>query len=944
MLRFGIVLLLSLLLSFAVRAQSGGCSGSDPAGQPAAPGLYAEYYPGFFNDAPDFFTTNTRPPLLTRVDAQINFADNLSFGDLTSVATGPVDDPDYFSLRLRGSILIPATGQYTFYLSSDDASYLWLDEAAVALPADPAAATIDNGGYHALEEVSRTVTLTAGVHSLLLHYGEATGDNIVVLEFEGPGIARQVVPATLFCTTVQSARPPQALTYFPATLQAFVGSIRSSAAPTVTDGGAAVTAYALVGPVAAGISIHPTTGVISMAPNTPLGTYSLSVAATNANGTSTFDDVLTVEVIAGTPPGCSGYDPAGNSGTSGLYAEYYAGYFNNALSFFSTTPGLTRIEPLVNFETDGSFGNLTGVAASGTPADPDEFSAQLRGSLRIATPGFYTFYLTSDDASYLWLDNAALGTPLSLANVTIDNGGLHAPVTQAANVYMAAGLHNVRILYGEATGGSSLVLEYEGPGLARQVVPTGALCSGVQPLRPVASNLTYSPHMAAQVAGTTGASPLPNLASPSAIVAFVVANAAALPAGISIDIDNGRLAVDTTVPLGTYSVDVAVTNAAGSVTFQDAFVFTVAPPPPAGCSVSAPNGSPPTAGLYGEYYAGYFDDNPAFFENNTPLITRLEPGLNYGADDGWGNVLPPADNTLLDPDHYSARYRGSISLPTAGSYTFYLTSDDASYLWLDNAARVSPPRVYQAAINNGGRHGPTTASVTLPLEAGLHDFVLLFGEDTGANRLVFEYEGPSIARQVVPGSATCTGTTGQPLPVQLVRFEATAAANSVVIDWATAQEVNSLKYLVERSRNGVIFEPVDSRPAVGNSSQTQRYHLTDRAPLPGLSYYRLRQIDKDGKESVSPVVVVRVSKPTTLTAAVFPNPNHGAFSVRVQQTTADPAQLELLNLQGQVVYRQQLPAAAIAEYDLRVPGLAAGLYQLRLTAATGVTTQKVVIE
>ncbi|UOQ55661.1 PA14 domain-containing protein [Hymenobacter cellulosivorans] len=938
------MLLLTLLPGRSGWAQSAGCSGTDPGGQPAAAGLYAEFYPGFFSDNNSFFTDNAAPPRLTRIEPQVNFADNLSFGNLSTVATGPVDDPDNFTLRLRGSISIPTTGQYTFYLTSDDASFLWLDGAAVALPADTAAATIKNGGYHPRQEKAQTVTLTSGAHSLLIHYGEATGDNILVLEYEGPGITRQPVPASLFCTATQPPRPPQALAYFPTTLQAFVGSTKSSAAPTVTDGGSAVTNYALMGPSVAGIAIEPTTGVISMAASTPLGTYNVAVAVTNANGTSTFRNVLTVDVIVGTPPGCNGLDPAGNSATSGLYAEYYSGYFNNSVSFFGAAAGLARIEPLVNFAADGSFGDLTGVAAAGTPTDPDEFSAQLRGSLRIATPGFYTFYLTSDDASYLWLDNAALGSPLSLSNVTIDNGGLHAPQTRAANVYLAAGLHNVRLLYGDATGGSTLVLEYEGPGVTRQVVPTGVLCSGIQPLRDVVSNLSYSPKMAARVVGTTGVSPLPGLTSSSAVAVFVLANAAALPAGITIDADNGRLAVDGTVPLGSYSIDVAVTNAAGNATFQDAFVFTVAPAPPAGCNQSAPNGSPPTAGLYGEYYTGYFDDDPAFFETNTPLITRLESGLNYGTDDSWGNVLPPADNTLLDPDHYSARYRGSLALPTAGEYTFYLTSDDASYLWLDNAARVSPPRLPQAAINNGGRHGPTTQSVTLTLAAGLHDFVVLFGEDTGANRLVLEYEGPGIARQVVPGGNTCTAATGVPLPVQLVRFEATAAGGSVTVDWASAQEVNSLKYVVERSRNGVVFELVESRPAIGSSSQLQRYRLTDRAPLPGLSYYRLRQVDKDGKESVSPVAVVQVTKPNALTAAVFPNPNHGSFAVRVQQTTAEPARLELVNLQGQVVYRQQLPAAAIAEYDLRIPGLATGLYQLRLTAATGVVTQKVVIE
>ncbi|WP_167856447.1 PA14 domain-containing protein [Hymenobacter metallicola] len=924
-------------------AQSSSCTGTDPAGQPAATGLHAEYYPGYFDPDQSFFTNNAAPALLRRTEPQVNFATTTSFGDLSGIATGPVDDPDNFSVRLRGSINVPTTGEYTFYLTSDDAAYLWLDNAAIALPAATIESTINNGGYHAPQEATQTLTLTAGLHSLLIHYAEATGDNILVLEYAGPGIARQVVPASLFCTAQQAPRPPQSITYSPATINAFVGSATQSAAPIVNDGGSAATYYTFANAVPLGLSIHPNTGVITVGINVPLGTYEVNVAVSNANGTSTFRKVASVQVVQGPPPSCGGNDPGGNSASSGLYAQYYAGYFNDALPFFTGTAGLTRIDPFLNYTNSDSFGDLTGVAG-GTAADPDEFSAQYRGSLRITTAGNYTFYLTSDDASYLWLDNAALDSPLNRAAATIDNGGPHAVQTRQATVYLAAGLHNVRLLYGELTGGNTLVWEYQGPGITRQVVPTGLLCSGIQPEQAVASSLVYSPQMVARVAGTAGSSSLPSVASPTAVAQYVIANTTPLPAGITIDPNQGQLFVDGTVPLGSYAVDVAVTNANATTTFLNVFTFTVAPPPPAGCNLSAPNGSPATAGLYGEYFTGYFNDDPAFFDNSPAFITRLESSLNYNSEDGWGNILPPADNTAIDPDHYSARYRGSLAITTAGDYTFYLTSDDASYLWLDNAARVSPPRLNQATINNGGQHAAITVSKTVTLAEGLHDLLIHFGEDTGNNRLVFEYEGPGISRQPVPGSSTCSARTGTPLPVKLVRFEAKAAGSYVNVEWATAQERNSAYYVVERSTNGVVFEPVERRKAVGNSDKAQSYRLTDRAPLPGLSYYRLHQVDTDGKEGFSRVAVVQVAQPNALAATVFPNPNHGSFSVRVQQTTASAAGLELLNMQGQVVYRQQLPAAAIAEYDLQVPGLAAGLYQLRLTSTTGVVTQKVVIE
>jgi hypothetical protein len=117
----------------------------DPAGNLSVNGLYAEYYAGYFDDEPAYFTNNATPPGIRGVVPQVNFISSASFGDLTAVSTGTAANPDYFSLRLRGTLRIQAGGTYTFYLTADDAAFLWLDGAALALPASNAGATINNG-------------------------------------------------------------------------------------------------------------------------------------------------------------------------------------------------------------------------------------------------------------------------------------------------------------------------------------------------------------------------------------------------------------------------------------------------------------------------------------------------------------------------------------------------------------------------------------------------------------------------------------------------------------------------------------------------------------------------------------------------------------------------------------------------------------------------------
>lgn len=184
---------------------------------------------------------------------------------------------------------------------------------------------------------------------------------------------------------------------------------------------------------------------------------------------------------------------------------------------------------------------------------------------------------------------------------------------------------------------------------------------------------------------------------------------------------------------------------------------------PPGCSSGiAANGLPGQAGLLGEYFAGYFNDNPAFFPSAVSTTNRVESNLNYSVNN-WGAIVPPATGTVADPNQFSARYRGSIYIAAAGTYTFYLTSDDASFMWIDNDALTYPAVTLNALISNGGYHGDVTVSNSVYLTPGLHNIQIQYGESSGGNHLIFEYQNTAlgIGRQAVPNSILCTSV--QPL-------------------------------------------------------------------------------------------------------------------------------------------------------------------------------------
>ncbi len=105
---------------------------------------------------------------------------------------------DEFGVRYLGTLEVPADGEYTIHLGSDDGSRLFLDGKLV----------IDHWGPHGFAFRSKKVTLKKGPLPFRLVYFEITVDNDLKLEWSGPGIARQAIPASAFSHDAISLVPP----------------------------------------------------------------------------------------------------------------------------------------------------------------------------------------------------------------------------------------------------------------------------------------------------------------------------------------------------------------------------------------------------------------------------------------------------------------------------------------------------------------------------------------------------------------------------------------------------------------------------------------------------------------------------------------------------------------------------------------------------------------
>lgn len=115
-----------------------------------------------------------------------------------------------------------------------------------------------------------------------------------------------------------------------------------------------------------------------------------------------------------------------------------------------------------------------------------------------------------------------------------------------------------------------------------------------------------------------------------------------------------------------------------------------------------------------------------------------------------------------------------------------------------------------------------------------------------------------------------------PLPIELLSFNAKSNGDKVDVIWTTASEINNDYFTIERTVDGINYEVVGTVKGNGNSTSVINYVSEDNIPYNGVSYYRLKQTDFDGKVSYSDLKMVSFENDQDLSFMIYPNPNDGS--------------------------------------------------------------------
>ena len=176
-------------------------------------------------------------------------------------------------------------------------------------------------------------------------------------------------------------------------------------------------------------------------------------------------------------------------------------------------------------------------------------------------------------------------------------------------------------------------------------------------------------------------------------------------------------------------------------------------------------------------------------------------------------------------------------------------------------------------------------------------------------------------------------------------FNATQRSNKAILTWETDQENNNDGFEVERRSAGnsqyqkIGF--VDSK-APGGTGSAYSYSFDDNQVLAkGVTYYRLRQVDLDGRATYSEVKAVRTGNGGLLTISIYPNPNRGAANVTIPES-AGKMDVTLDDYTGKSIQRW----SGISVRNLQLNNMRPGIYMLRINfRETGeIITERIIVQ
>jgi uncharacterized repeat protein (TIGR01451 family) len=190
------------------------------------------------------------------------------------------------------------------------------------------------------------------------------------------------------------------------------------------------------------------------------------------------------------------------------------------------------------------------------------------------------------------------------------------------------------------------------------------------------------------------------------------------------------------------------------------------------------------------------------------------------------------------------------------------------------------------------------------------------------------------------------GPQNGPLPVTMTSFTASLLPDKKVkLDWTTSMEINCSKYIIERSFDGNIFNDVASIAGNGTTSLFHTYSYTDdiSSATSSIIYYRIEEVDIDGKGSYSKVLQVVLNNETRQ-IIISPNPFSTYLNINMEWDKNEIIAVKVINTQGAEIFFKNIHVSKGFNYISfnELSRLPSGVYFIQFISNLKLLTQKVI--
>ena len=293
----------------------------------------------------------------------------------------------------------------------------------------------------------------------------------------------------------------------------------------------------------------------------------------------------------------------------------------------------------------------------------------------------------------------------------------------------------------------------------------------------------------------------------------------------------------------------------------------------------------------------------------------------------FSDIMVYLDPEITDLTHYSGRVivRYTGYEPNAPDAPFWKTIDPAT------------GKPYKSTMLKSRKAAPEYESYKYELDEDLTEKEFLLAN--GGSELVLPYIVDAMKDEYTPtANDIIMYRTDANLPVELLYFHATCMGDAVQFEWSTASETNNEYFTIERSTDAVNYEEIARIQGAGTTSQRSDYSFMADNSNSGMTYYRLRQTDIDGKYEIFTPIALQCSAEQATDIDLYPVPARDM--VNIISNGENMSRVEVYTIQGSRIMSRE---AEGTRTQINVSTFAAGAYIVKVTTETGVTISRKLI-